>query len=107
MGRISRLGDSLSENALVVSNAAMIKPVTCALIVFLVYGTTDASSASTVTLRIAHERATALIGVQAPSKPKMKPRRRSARQPAPSGGGSATPPSGGSSFDPKKIWESD
>jgi hypothetical protein len=82
----------------------MIKPVTSALIAFALCGNTQASSAPIV-VTSAHERAAALTHVKAQIKQKAKARRRVARQPAPSGGGST--PSGGSSFDTKKIWESD
>lgn len=51
--------------------------------------------------------AVVLAQAQTPSKPKAKQRRRTARQPAPSSGGSASPPAGATGFDPKKIWESD
>jgi hypothetical protein len=80
----------------------MIKPITSALIAFTLCGYTQALSAP---IASAHERAAALTHVKAQIKQKAKPRRRVARQPAPSGGGST--PSGGSSFDTKKIWESD
>jgi len=51
--------------------------------------------------------AVVLAQAQTPSKQKAKQRRRTTRQPAPSSGGSASPPAGATGFDPKKIWESD
>jgi hypothetical protein len=83
----------------------MIKQVTLALIAFALCGNTKAVS-TPIVVASAHERAAALTHVPARIK-KAKPWHRVARQPARSGGGSTNLPSGGSSFDPKKIWESD
>jgi hypothetical protein len=84
----------------------MIKQVTAALIAFALCGSAKAVGAPIV-IASAHERAAALTRAQAQIKQNAKPRRRVARQPAPSGGSSTKLPSGDSSFDLKKIWESD
>ena len=82
----------------------MIKPATCALIVFTLCGATKAASAPTTLAPPAREEATHFTQVQATNKSKARPRRRAGRPSVPSSGGQS---SGGSSFDLKKIWDSD
>src|SRR5215831_3124048 len=73
------------------------------VVVFTLCGAQDGVSAPIVAGAEGHERAAALVQAQGPSKPKSKPRRRAARQPATPNGGPAPPPSGGPSFDAKDL----
>ena len=85
----------------------MTKAIAWVVVVFTLCGAQKGMSAPIVAGAEGHERAAVLVQAQGPSKSKSKPRRRAARRPATSNGAAALPPSGGPSFDIKKIWESD